>query len=57
MDQNDYNKELEDKLNDISLYGEFMSTFNYWVSSEEQKNKVQHLQSIGKSKGTKYKKQ
>ncbi|MGI6585634.1 MAG: hypothetical protein GX301_00840 [Gracilibacteraceae bacterium] len=57
MDQNDYDKELEDKLNDISLYGEFMSTFNYWVSSEEQKNKVQHLQSIGRSKGTKYKKQ
>lgn len=56
MDQNDYNKELEDKLNDISLYGEFMSTFNYWVSSEEQKNKAQHLQSIGKPKEIKHKK-
>ena len=56
MDQNDYDKELEDKLSDISLYGEFMSTFNYWVSSEEQKNKVRHLQSIGKPKEIKYKK-
>ena len=37
MDQNDYDKELEDKLNDISLYGEFMSTFNYWVSSRNRK--------------------
>jgi len=48
MSKNGYREELEDKVNDISLYGEFMSTFNYWVSSEEQKNKVQHLQSIGK---------
>ena len=54
MDQKKYYEELEDKLNDISLYGEFMSTFNYWVSSEEQKNKVQHLQTIGKPKEIKY---
>jgi len=54
MNQNEYYEELEDKLNDISLYGEFMATFNYWVSSEEQKNKVQHLQNIGKPKGIKY---
>ena len=56
MDQNDYNKELEDKLNDISLYGEFMSTFNYWVSSEEQKTKYSICSQL-KVKGTKYKKQ
>ena len=49
MNQNNYYGELEDKLNDASLYGEFIATFHYWVSSEEQKNKVQHLQSIGKS--------
>lgn len=55
MDQyNYYGEELEDKLNDASLYGEFIATFHYWISSEEQKNKVQHLQSIGKSKDTKY---
>ena len=48
MDQNKYYGELEDKLSDTSLYGEFMATFNYWVSSEEQKNRVQHLQDIGK---------
>ena len=54
MNQNDYNGELEDKLNDTSLYGEFMATFNYWVSSEEQKNKVQHLQAIGKSNNIEY---
>lgn len=54
MNQKDYNGELEDKLNDTSLYGEFIATFHYWVSSEEQKNKVQHLQSIGKSENIKY---
>jgi hypothetical protein len=54
MDQNDYNRELEDKLNDTSLYGEFISTFHYWVSSEEQKNRVDHLQSIGKSNDNRY---
>ena len=54
MDQKDYYEELEDKLNDISLYGEFMSTFNYWVSSEEQKNKAQYLQTLGKPRGIKY---
>ncbi len=54
MDQNNYYGELEDKLNDTSLYGEFMATFNYWISSEEQKNRVQHMQSIGKSNDIKY---
>ncbi|HWR60569.1 MAG TPA: hypothetical protein VN580_03110 [Clostridia bacterium] len=49
MNRIDYYGELEDKLNDTSLYGEFIATFHYWVSSEEQKNRVQHLQSIGKS--------
>ncbi|HWQ29804.1 MAG TPA: hypothetical protein VN549_02350 [Negativicutes bacterium] len=49
MNNNDYYGELEDKLNDASLYGEFIATFHYWVSSEEQKNKVQHLQDIGKT--------
>ena len=48
MNQDNYSGELEDKLNDTSLYGEFIATFHYWVSSEEQKNKVQYLQSIGK---------
>jgi hypothetical protein len=48
MQHNNYSEELEDKLNDVSLYGEFIATFHYWVSSEEQKNRVQHLQNIGK---------
>lgn len=51
MDKKNYYGELEDKLNDVSLYGEFMATFNYWVSSEEQKNRARYLQEIGKSKG------
>ncbi len=54
MNQNYDYGEFEDKLNDISLYGEFISTFHYWVSSEEQKNKAQHLQSLGKSDNTTY---
>jgi len=52
MDQNSYYGELEDKLNDISLYGEFIATYHYWVSSEEQKNKAQYLQALGKPKET-----
>ena len=54
MNQNNYYGELEDKLNDTSLYGEFIATFHSWVSSEEQKNKVQHLQAIGKSDNNKH---
>lgn len=54
MNQDNYYGDLEDKLNDTSLYGEFIATFHYWVSSEEQKNKVQHLQAIGKSNKTIY---
>jgi hypothetical protein len=54
MNQKEYYGELEDKLNDTSLYGEFIATFHYWVSSEEQKNKAQHLQAIGKSDDIKY---
>lgn len=45
----EYSSELEDKLNDASLYGEFMSTYNYWISSEEQKSRAAHLQNLGKS--------
>ncbi|MHB1393597.1 MAG: hypothetical protein ACYCYE_11100 [Clostridia bacterium] len=54
MNQNNYYGEIEDKLNDASLYGEFIATFHYWVSSEEQKNKAEHLQSIGKSNDIEY---
>lgn len=41
----------EDNLNDISLYGEFVSTFHHWVSSEEQHAKVEYLQQLGNTKG------
>ena len=44
----DERKELEDKLNDSSLYGEFVSTFHYWISSEELHNRAIHLQQLGK---------
>jgi len=46
--QKHFHADLEDKLNDVSLYGEFIATFHNWVSSEEQKSKVQHLQEIGR---------
>lgn len=39
---------LEDELADVSMFGEFISSFHRWVSSEEQKSKVEKLQSIGK---------
>ena len=38
---------LEDELVDVSLYGEFVSTFHSWVSSEEQKSKAKELEGIG----------
>jgi hypothetical protein len=41
--------QMEDKLSDVSLYGEFISTFHSWVSSEEQKNKAQYLQNLGRN--------
>ncbi|HYE09965.1 MAG TPA: hypothetical protein VEF53_07285 [Patescibacteria group bacterium] len=37
----------EDNLNDVSLYGEFVSTFHHWVSSEEQHAKGKYLQQLG----------
>jgi hypothetical protein len=54
VQQNNYSGELEDKLNDVSLYGEFIATFHYWVSSEEQKNRVEHLQDIGQTDRVSY---
>lgn len=39
----------EDNLNDVSLYGEFVSTFHHWTSSEELHSKAQHLQQLGNS--------
>lgn len=41
---------MEDELADFSLYGEFVSSFHHWVSSEEQKSKVDELQSISRKK-------
>ncbi|MGB7606292.1 MAG: hypothetical protein WBL93_12550 [Lutisporaceae bacterium] len=41
----------EDNLNDISLYGEFVSTFHHWVSSEELHAKGEYLQQLGNTKG------
>ncbi len=54
MDRKDNYGEMEDKLGDISLYGEFIPTFHYWVSSEEQKIRVQHLQALGRKSKFKY---
>jgi hypothetical protein len=37
----------EDNLKDSSLYGEFVSTFHHWVSSEDLHAKGEYLQQIG----------
>lgn len=37
----------EDNLNDTSLYGEFISTFHHWVSSEDLHAKGEYLQQLG----------
>jgi hypothetical protein len=37
----------EDNLNDSSLYGEFVSTFHSWVSSEDLHAKGEYLQNLG----------
>lgn len=43
-------RKMEDELADFSLYGEFISSFHHWVSSEEQKSKVNELQNISRKK-------
>lgn len=40
----------EDNLNDVSLYGEFVSTFHQWTSSEDLHAKGAYLQSITETK-------
>lgn len=37
----------EDNLNDVSLYGEFVSTFHQWTSSEDLHSKGEYLQQLG----------
>ena len=37
----------EDNLNDVSLYGEFVSTFHSWTSSEDLHAKGAYLQQLG----------
>ncbi|OGO78173.1 MAG: hypothetical protein A2Y23_12405 [Clostridiales bacterium GWB2_37_7] len=39
----------EDNLNDVSLYGEFVSTFHNWVSSEDLHAKGEYLQRLGRT--------
>jgi len=51
-ENNEMNDRLnEDNLNDTSMYGEFISTFHHWVSSEEQHAKGEYLQDLGNIKG------
>lgn len=40
--------EEEDALIDKTAYGEFMSTFNGWISFEEQNRKAKHIVRITK---------
>ena len=40
----------EDNLNDVSLYGEFVSTFHQWISSEDLHAKGRYLQQLGTNK-------
>ncbi len=37
----------EDNLADVSLYGEFVSTFHQWISSEDLHAKGAQLQQLG----------
>lgn len=39
---------LEEELQDKTLYGEFMSTYNYWVSPEKQRERVNELENSTK---------
>jgi hypothetical protein len=47
LNKDDY---LEDELADKTLYGEYMSTYHYWTSPEEQRKRVNHIENITENK-------
>ncbi len=47
LDKDDY---LEDELIDKTLYGEYMSTYHYWTSPEEQKKRVKQIERVTEKK-------
>ena len=50
VDMHKRDSEEEDKLKDKTAYGEFISTFNGWISFEEQSKNAKHIQEITKEK-------
>ncbi len=50
MDMHKRDAEEEDRLKDKTAYGEFVSTFNGWVSFEEQNRKARHIDDITRKK-------
>lgn len=46
-----YSKEkMNGLVEDTTEYGEFIASFDAWMTPEEQKKRVEHLQNIGKKK-------
>ena len=38
----------QDEMIDKSMYGEFMSTYNYWLGTDAQRKRAHHLENITK---------
>lgn len=43
-------KKKKEKIEDVSKYGEFVSTYFAWISPEKQKQKAQKLSKITEKK-------
>lgn len=43
----------QDEMADKSMYGEFMSTYNYWLGTDAQRKRAEHLENTTKNNNEK----
>lgn len=39
----------EERIEDVTMYGEFISSFDQWVTLDNQRKRVKHLEEISKN--------
>jgi hypothetical protein len=46
--KNDKNNIKDERIEDVTMYGEFIPSFDQWITPSRQRNKARHLEEITK---------
>lgn len=48
--RNDKNNITDERIEDVTMYGEFVSSFYNWMTPDTQRKVARHLEEIGRNK-------